>query len=390
MGIYLDHAATTYTEKEVFEAMRPYCEGFFGNPSSQHGFGRAAEKAVMTARGQVAALIGADPADIYFTAGGTESDNWAIKGVAEAAGSGHIITSVVEHHAVLDTCKYLRSRGFDVTYLPVDGHGRVNPDDVKKEIRGDTILISVMTANNETGTIMPILEIGRIARDHDVLFHTDAVQAAGHIPLHVGELDVDLLSLSAHKFYGPKGVGALYVRGGITLNKFIHGGGHEKDMRAGTLNTPGIVGMGAAAEIALRDMDKNAAHETALVKRLSEALLKLPEARLNGDPENKLPGHLNITFGGIEGEALLTYLDMDGIAISTGSACSSGSPKPSYVLMAMGLSIEEARGAVRMTLGRENTEEQIDEVIEKTTASVNRLQAFSPLFAQRRDKGSYV
>lgn len=390
MGIYLDHAATTYTEKAVFEAMRPYFEDFFGNPSSQHGFGRAAEKAVMTARGQVAALIGADPSDIYFTAGGTESDNWAIKGVAEAAGSGHIITSVVEHHAVLDTCKYLQGRGFDVTYLPVDGQGRVNPDDVEKEIRGDTILISVMTANNETGTIMPIREIGRIAREHDVLFHTDAVQAAGHIPLHVGELDVDMMSMSAHKFYGPKGIGALYVRGGITLNKFIHGGGHEKDMRAGTLNTPGIVGMGAAAEIALSDMDKNAAHEQALVKRLAAALLQLPEARINGDPDNKLPGHLNITFGGIEGEALLTYLDMEGIAISTGSACSSGSTKPSYVLMAMGLSIEEARGAVRMTLGRENTEEQIDEVIEKTTASVKRLQEFSPLFAQRRDKGSYV
>jgi cysteine desulfurase len=390
MGIYLDHAATTYTEKAVFEAMRPYFEEFFGNPSSQHGFGRAAEKAVMKARSQVAALIGADSSDIYFTAGGTESDNWAIKGVAEAAGSGHIITSAVEHHAVLDTCKYLQGRGFDVTYLPVDGKGRVNPDDVKKAIRGDTILISVMTANNETGTIMPIREIGQIAREHDILFHTDAVQAAGHIPLHVDELDVDLLSLSAHKFYGPKGVGTLYVRGGITLNKFIHGGGHEKDKRAGTLNTPGIVGMGAAAEIALRDMDKNAAHEQALVKRLSEALLQLPESRLNGDPDNRLPGHLNISFGGIEGEALLTYLDMEGIAISTGSACSSGSPKPSYVLLAMGLSIEEARGAVRITLGRENTEEQIDEVIEKITASVKRLQEFSPLFAQRRDKGSYV
>jgi cysteine desulfurase len=390
MGIYLDHAATTYTDKAVFDAMRPYFEEFFGNTSSQHGFGRAAEKAVMKARGQVAALIGADLSDIFFTSGGTESDNWAIKGVAEAAGSGHIITSAVEHHAVLDTCKYLRGRGFDVTYLPVDGQGRVNPDDVEKAIRADTILISIMTANNETGTIMPIREIGQIARSHDVLFHTDGVQAAGHIPLHVGELDVDLLSLSAHKFYGPKGIGALYVRGGTMLGKFMHGGGHEKDMRAGTLNTPGIVGMGAAAEIALRDMEKNAAHEATLTKRLTDALLQLPETRLNGDASDKLPGHLNISFGGIEGEALLTYLDLEDIAISTGSACSSGSTKPSYILMAMGLSIEEARAAVRITLGRENTEQQIDEVIEKTTASVKRLQALSPLFAQRREKGTYV
>jgi cysteine desulfurase len=390
MGIYLDHAATTYTDKAVFEAMRPYFETYFGNTSSQHCFGREAEKAVMKARGQVAALIGADLSEIFFTSGGTESDNWAIKGVAEAAGSGHIITSAVEHHAVLDTCKYLRGRGFDVTYLPVDSHGCVNPDEVEKAIRADTILISVMTANNETGVIMPLREIGRIARAHDVLFHTDAVQAAGHIPLHVGELDVDLLSLSAHKFYGPKGIGALYVRGGTALNKFMHGGGHEKDMRAGTLNTPAIVGMGAAAELALRDMEKNAKHEAALTKRLADALLKLPETRMNSDALDKLPGHLNISFGGIEGEALLTYLDLEDIAISTGSACSSGSTKPSYVLMAMGLTIEEARGAVRITLGRENTEQQIDEVIEKTSASVKRLQALSPLFAQRREKGTYV
>ncbi len=390
MGIYLDHAATTYTDKAVFEEMRPYFEEYYGNQSSQHGFGRLAEKAVHTARAQVAALIGADATDVYFTSGGTESDNWAIKGVAEAAGSGHIITSTVEHHAVLDTCKYLRSRGFEVTYLPVDELGRVRAEDVAQAIRPDTILISIMTANNETGTIMPIAEIGRIARENDVLFHTDAVQAVGHIPISVNALDVDLLSLSAHKFYGPKGIGALYVRAGTPLGKFMHGGGHEKDMRAGTLNTPGIVGLGAAAALALEDMDKNAAHEAALSKRLADALLQLPETQLNGDAENKLPGHINISFGGIEGEALLTHLDLDDIAVSTGSACSSGSTKPSYVLKAMGLSTEEARGAVRMTLGRENTEAQIDEVIEKTSAAVKRLQALSPLFAQRREKGTYV
>jgi len=390
MGIYLDHAATTYTDKTVFDAMRPYFGEYFGNSSSQHGFGRAAEKAVMTARAQAATLIGADLRDIYFTSGGTESDNWALKGIAEAAGGGHIITSAVEHHAILETCEYLHGRGFDVTYLPVDSLGRVNPDDVKRAIRKDTILISVMAANNETGTIMPVREIGRIAREHDVLFHTDAVQAAGHIPLNVDEMDVDLLSMSAHKFYGPKGIGVLYVRNGVALNKFMHGGGHEKGMRAGTLNTPGIVGLGAAAALALRDMDKNAAHEAALTRRLADALLELPETRLNGDPVDKLPGHLNISFGGIEGEALLTHLDLEDIAVSTGSACSSGSTKPSYVLMAMGLSIEEARGAVRISLGRDNTKEQIDEVIEKTSASVKRLQALSPLFAQRREKGTYV
>ncbi len=390
MGIYLDHAATTYTDKAVFEEMRPYFEEYYGNQSSQHGFGRLAEKAVHTARAQVAALIGADATDVYFTSGGTESDNWAIKGVAEAAGSGHIITSTVEHHAVLDTCKYLRSRGFEVTYLPVDELGRVRAKDVAQAIRPDTILISIMTANNETGAIMPIAEIGKIARENDVLFHTDAVQAVGHIPISVNALDVDLLSLSAHKFYGPKGIGALYVRAGTPLGKFMHGGGHEKDMRAGTLNTPGIVGLGAAAALALADMDKNAAHESALSKRLADALLQLPETQLNGDAENKLPGHINISFGGIEGEALLTHLDLDDIAVSTGSACSSGSTKPSYVLKAMGLSTEEARGAVRMTLGRENTEAEIDEVIEKTSAAVKRLQALSPLFAQRREKGTYV
>ncbi len=390
MGIYLDHAATTYTDKRVLDEMRPYFEKVYGNASSQHSYGREAQKAIMKARQQTAALIGCLTEEIYFTSGGTESDNWALKGIAEIAGKGHIITTSVEHHAVLDTCDYLKSRGFDVTNLPVDSMGRVSPEAVEQAIRPDTILISVMFANNETGVIMPIAEIGNIARRHDILFHTDAVQAVGHVPIDVKAMDIDMLSLSAHKFYGPKGVGALYIRQGVTIGRFMHGGAHEKGLRASTYNTPGIVGLGAAAQLAADTMEQNIRHERMLSGRLAEELTKLPGTYLNGGGAERLPGHLNVTFGGIEAEALMTYLDLEDIAVSTGSACSSGSFKPSYVLRAMGLSIEDARGSLRMSIGRDNNLEQIDTVIKTAAAAVERLQKLSPLFAQRQGGKTHV
>ena len=384
MGIYLDHAATTPTDKRVLDIMRPFFEETYGNASSLHSFGRAADKAVMKAREQTAAVIGAKAEEIYFTSGGTESDNWALKGIAELAGKGHIITTSIEHHAVLDTCDYLKSRGLDVTFLPVDEMGRVSAKTVEEALRPDTILISIMFANNETGVLMPIAQIGKLARENDILFHTDAVQAVGHVPIDVNELDIDLLSMSAHKFYGPKGIGALYVRQGVNVGRFLHGGAQERGSRAGTLNTPGIVGLGAAAQLAARTMQENEKHERMLANRLANGLSLLPETRLNGGEAERLPGHVNVTFGGIEAEALMTFLDLEGIAVSTGSACSSGSLKPSYVLRAMGLSIEDARGSLRMSIGRDNNVEQIDTVIQKTKAAVERLQALSPLFAQRK------
>ncbi len=390
MGIYLDHAATTYTDKRVLEQMLPYFSERFGNPSSAHGFGRDAEKAVMTARQQTAAVIGAGVEEIVFTSGGTESDNWAIRGIAEKQGTGHIITSCVEHHAVLDTCKFLETQGFEVTYLPVDGTGMVDPDSVRKAIREDTILITVMFANNETGTIMPIREIGMIAREHGILLHTDAVQAVGHIPVNVEEMGIDLLSMSAHKFYGPKGVGAMYIRRGTPIAKLLHGGAQERGMRASTLNVPGIVGLGAAVDIAVKEIEENAKREAALAGRLKEALVTLPGTRFNGHETQRLPGHINLSFADIEAEALLTLLDLDNIAVSAGSACSSGSTKPSYVLLEMGLSIVEARGALRFTVGRENTEEEITTAIDITKNAAQRLQQFSPLFMQRKGDEKHV
>ena len=390
MGIYLDHAATTYTDKHVLDEMRPYFENVYGNASSQHSYGREAQKAIMKARQQTAALIGCLTEEIYFTSGGTESDNWALKGIAEIAGKGHIITTSVEHHAVLDTCDYLKSRGFDITNLPVDPMGRVSPESVAQAIRPDTILISVMFANNETGVIMPIAEIAKIARRHDILFHTDAVQAVGHVPIDAKTMDIDMLSLSAHKFYGPKGAGALYIRQGVNIGRFMHGGAHEKGLRASTYNTPGIVGLGAAAQLAADTMEQNTRHERMLTGRLADELTKLPGAFINGGEAERLPGHLNVTFPGIEAEALMTYLDLENIAVSTGSACSSGSFKPSYVLRAMGLSVEDARGSLRISIGRENNVEQIDTVIKTTQAAVERLQKLSPLFAQRKGGKTHV
>lgn len=390
MGIYLDHAATTYTDKRVLEKMLPYFSELFGNPSSVHGYGREAEKAIMTARNQTAKAIGASAEEIVFTSGGTESDNWALRGIAEKQGSGHIITSRVEHHAVLDCCRYLETKGFDVTYLPVDETGMVRADSVRDALREDTILISVMFANNETGTIMPISEIGHIAREHGVLFHTDAVQAVGHVPVDVEEMGIDLLSMSAHKFYGPKGVGALYIRRGTPICKLLHGGSQERDMRASTLNVPGIAGLGAAIEIAVTEIERNAQHEAALSTLMADALLALPETKLNGHPSERLPGHVNISFDGIEAEALLTHLDLEDVAVSAGSACSSGSTKPSYVLLEMGLTTTEARGAVRFTIGRENTERDIEEAITITKNAAQRLQQFSPLFNQRKGDEKHV
>jgi cysteine desulfurase len=390
MGIYLDHAATTYTDKRVLEKMLPWFSDNFGNPSSVHGYGREAEKAVIAARKQTAKAIGASAEEIVFTSGGTESDNWALRGIAEKQKSGHIITSRVEHHAVLDTCRYLESHGFDVTYLPVDETGRVSAQSVREALKEDTILISIMFANNETGTVMPIREIGQIAREQGILFHTDAVQAVGHVRIDVEELGIDMLSMSAHKFYGPKGVGAMYIRRGTPIAKLLHGGAQERDMRASTLNVPGIVGLGAAIEIAVEEIENNARHESALSERLKKGLMVLPGTRLNGHETERLPGHVNISFDGIEAEALLTCLDLEGIAVSAGSACSSGSTKPSYVLLEMGLTTLEARGAVRFTIGRENTQQDIDEVIKITKIAAQRLQQFSPLFNQRKGDEKHV
>jgi cysteine desulfurase len=390
MGIYLDHAATTYTDRRVLNRMLPFFTDTYGNPSSLHGYGREAEKAVIAARRQTAKAIGASPEEIVFTSGGTESDNWALRGVAEKRGGGHIITSRVEHHAVLDTCRYLETKGFDVTYLPVDETGMVRAESVKNALRGDTILISVMFANNETGTVMPIGEIGRIAREAGVLFHTDAVQAVGHVPVDVEEMGIDLLSMSAHKFYGPKGVGALYIRRGTPLAKLLHGGAQERDMRAGTLNVPGIVGLGAAIELAAAEIEANARHERALADMLKDGLLSLPGTKFNGHETQRLPGHVNFSFADIESEALLTHLDLEGVAVSAGSACTSGSTKPSYVLLEMGLTTGQARGAVRFTIGRENTKTDIETAIDITRNAVQRLQQYSPLFNQRKGDAKHV
>lgn len=390
MGIYLDHAATTYTDESVLEIMLPYFTEKFGNASTPYGYGREADKAIFKARSETADVLGAAKDEIYFTSGGTESDNWAIKGAAETAKKGHIITSSIEHHAVLDTCKYLETRGFDVTYLPVDSKGMVTPESVEKAIRPDTILITLMFANNEVGTVMPIADIGRIAKQRGILFHTDAVQAVGHVPINVAEMGIDMLSMSAHKFYGPKGVGALYIRKGVNLGKFMHGGAQERDRRAGTINTPGIVGLGAAIRLAAENMERETEHELKLAKQLREGLLSIPVSKLNGHETQRLPGNVNITFCGIEGEALMTYLDLEGIAVSTGSACTSGSTHPSHVLLAMNVGTEDARGAIRFTLGRENTAEQIDTVIEKTRSIVHKIREISPLFAQYKGDEKYV
>jgi cysteine desulfurase len=385
--IYLDHAATTPTRPEVVEAMLPYFTDAFGNASSIYSYGREARGAVEEARTKVAEFIGARSEEIIFTSGGTEADNYALKGMAYAneRKGNHIITTSIEHNAVLEVCRFLGSRGFKITYLPVDEYGLVDPDDVKRAITGKTILVSIMHANNEVGTIEPVEEIGKIAREAGVYFHTDAVQTVGHIPVNVDELKVDLLSISAHKFYGPKGVGALYVREGTNLVPFIHGGGQEKKHRAGTENVPAIVGLGKAVEFAGRERDKEAERQAYLRDKLIKGLLeKIDHIRLNGHSMKRLPNNVNVIVDFVEGESLLLSLDSEGICASTGSACGMASPEPSHVLLALGVPPEQAHGSLRFTLGRENTETDVERVLEVLPGIVARLRAMSPLLKSQK------
>jgi cysteine desulfurase len=385
--IYLDHAATTPTRPEVVKAMLPYFTDAFGNPSSIYSYGQEARGAVEEARTKVAELIGARSEEIIFTSGGTEADNYALKGVAYAneRKGNHIITTSIEHRAVLEVCKFLEGRGFRITHLPVDKYGLVDPGDVKRAITGKTILISVMHANNEVGTIEPVEEIGKIAREAGVYFHTDAVQTVGHIPVNMDELKVDLLTISAHKFYGPKGVGALYVRKGTKLVSFMHGGGQEKKCRAGTENVPAIVGLGKAAELAGREMGKEAERLAYLRDKLIKGLVeKIDHIRLNGHPVRRLPNNVNVCADFVEGESLLLSLDLEGICASTGSACSSASLEPSHVLLALGVPPEQAHGSLRFTLGRENAEADVEQVLEVLPGIVARLRAMSPLLKTQK------
>lgn len=381
--VYLDYSATTPMKKEVLDEMYPYFTGFFGNPSSIHSFGRETRKAVDLGRDQIAKSLGAKSEEIFFTAGGTESDNWAIKGVAHALKNkgNHIITTKIEHHAVLHTCEHLEKDGFEVTYLNVDKYGLINIDDLKNAIKENTILISIMFANNEIGTVQPIKEIGEIAKANKIVFHSDAVQAYGNINIDVNDLGLDLVSISAHKIYGPKGIGALYVRKGTKIFAFIHGGAQEKRRRAGTENVASIVGFGKAAELANEGLEQHNAHLLKLRNKLTDTLLNIiPYSYLNGHPTKRLPGNSNISFEFIEGESLLLSLDMVGIAGSSGSACTSGSLDPSHVLMSIGLSHEIAHGSLRLTIGDFTTEEEIDYVIEKLPPIVDRLRQMSPLY----------
>ena len=381
--VYLDNAATTSTKKEVVDAMYPFFTESFGNPSSVYDFAAKNKKAVNDSRQTIADALHADVRDIYFTAGGSESDNWALIATAEAYENKgkHIITSKIEHHAILHTCDYLESRGFEITYIDVDENGILKLDELKKAIRPDSILISVMFANNEIGTIQPIKEIGEIAKEHDILFHTDAVQAFGQIPINVDELHIDMLSASGHKLHGPKGIGFLYIRKGLKLRSFIHGGAQERKRRAGTENVPGIVGLGKAVSIAVETMDERIKHETEVRDYMIEKIKKtIPYCRLNGDRTKRLPNNVNFSFQFVEGESLLIMLDMEGICASSGSACTSGSLDPSHVLLAIGLPHEIAHGSLRMTLSEETTIEDADYVIDKLQGIVAKLRSMSPLY----------
>ena len=381
--IYLDNAATTRVKDEVLTEIMPYFSQNYGNPSAIYSFAQEARKGVDEGRKRTADLIGAKPEEIFFTAGGSESDNWAIKSIAEAyAGKGkHIITSAIEHHAVLHTCEYLEKHGYEVTYLGVDEDGKISLNELENAIREDTILITIMTANNEIGTIEPVAEIGRIAHEHGVLFHTDAVQAYGHIPINVDEMNIDLLSASGHKLGGPKGVGLLYIRKGVRIGSFIHGGAQERNRRAGTHNTTGIVGIGAAAKLAAENMNEIIKKEQSLRDHLIERVLnEIPYARLNGHRTDRLPGNASFCFRFVEGESLLILLDQLGICASSGSACTSGSLDPSHVLLAIGLPHEIAHGSVRLSLSEETTLEDIDFVVDNLKKIVERLRGMSPLY----------
>lgn len=381
--IYLDNAATTKTSPTVVEAMLPYFSEFYGNASSIYSIGTKSKEAINKSRAAIAATLGARPEEVYFTAGGSEADNWALKATAEAYGAKgkHIITTKIEHHAILHTCEYLEKNGYDITYVDVDENGTVKLDQLEKAIRPDTILISVMFANNEIGTIQPIREIGEIAKKHGVLFHTDAVQAYGQLPINVDEYHIDMLSSSGHKLNGPKGIGFLYIRKGVKIRSFVHGGAQERKRRAGTENVPGIVGYAKAVEEAFATMQERTAKEAELRDYLIDRVLQeIPYTRLNGHRTNRLPNNANFSFQFIEGESLLIMLDMEGICGSSGSACTSGSLDPSHVLLAIGLPHEIAHGSLRLTLGADTTKEDLDFVVEKISGIVERLRSMSPLY----------
>ena len=384
MTIYMDNSATTPVRKEVVEEMIPYMTENFGNPSSIYDLGKTSKNEVEKARKKVADAIGAEENEIYFTSGGTESDNWAIKGIAFAKRhkGKHIITSSIEHHAVLHTCEWVEGQGFEVTYLPVDKYGMVSTEDLKKAIRDDTILISIMLANNEIGTIQPVEKIGKIARENKIYFHTDAVQAIGHIPIDVQKMNIDLLSLSGHKFRGPKGCGALYIRKGIKIETLLHGGAQERKRRAGTENVPAIVGLGKAIELATWEIAESNKTLIEMRERLIEGLLKIPKTHLNGHPTQRLANNVNVTFEYIEGESLLLLLNAKGIFASTGSACNSSSLEPSHVLTACGVPHEIVHGSLRLSLGEMNTKEDVDRVLEVLPEIVQKLRNMSPLTPQ--------
>lgn len=386
MFVYADNAATTRIAPQVLDAMLPYLKEEYGNPSTLYKLGREAKIAIEKAREQVVQVIGAKAEEIFFTGSGTEADNMALKGVLYGpAGKGkkHLITTKIEHHAILHTAMALEKEGFQVTFLDVDKNGRVDLEELKQAITPDTALVSIMAANNEVGTIQPIEEIGKICREKGVLFHTDAVQAFGHMPLDVNKMNIDLLSLSAHKINGPKGSGALYIRRGLGLRPVIEGGGQERNRRSGTENVAGIVGLGQAAQLAMETMVEESARLKALAKKLTDGVLQIPETILTGDPENRLPGACSFAISAIEGESLVLYLDMEGICTSTGSACSTGSLDPSHVLMAIGLSHEVSHGSLRVTLGRFNTEEEVDYIIETLPKVVEKLRSMSPVWNRK-------